>query len=122
MPHAIRGNHPNLLLTLCRTFLTFVVRVKILVLTHLYPPHHAGTYDLRCQIQTDALRLRGHTIKVLTSKHGMINEQRGPEIDRRLILSGVFEHPATSGYRDLRNLEIQNHQILRETITEFQPD
>jgi glycosyltransferase involved in cell wall biosynthesis len=96
--------------------------VKILVLTHLYPPHHAGTYDLRCQTQTDALRLRGHTIKVLTSKHGMINEQRGPEIDRRLILSGVFEHPAAGGYRDLRNLEIQNHQILREAIAEFQPD
>jgi glycosyltransferase involved in cell wall biosynthesis len=96
--------------------------VKILVLSHLYPPHHAGTYDLRCQMQTDALRMRGHTIKVLTSKHGMTNEQRGPEVDRRLVLSGVFEHPAPGGYRELRKIEIQNHQVLQQTIAEFKPD
>lgn len=96
--------------------------MKILILTHLYPPHHAGTYDIRCQTQTDALRTRGHTVKVLTSRHGMINEQRGGEVDRRLILNGVFEHPPVTRYRELRTLEIQNNQILRETIAGFQPD
>ena len=96
--------------------------MKILVLSHLYPPHHAGTYDLRCEMQTDALRTRGHTIKVLTSKHGMMNEQPGPEVDRRLILSGVFEHPAPAGYRESRKIEVKNHQILQETIADFKPD
>jgi glycogen synthase len=96
--------------------------VKILVLTNLYPPHHAGTYDLRCQTQTDALRLRGHTMHVLTSKHGMMNEQRGGEIERRLVLNGVYEHKPVTRFRELRALEIQNHGILRETIAAFQPD
>ena len=96
--------------------------VKILVLTHLYPPHHAGTYDLRCQTQTEALRTRGHSVKVLTSRHGMINEQRGGEVDRRLLLNGGFEHPRVTRYRELRALEMQNHQMLRETIAGFQPD
>lgn len=96
--------------------------MKILVLTHLYPPHHAGTYDLRCQTQTDALRTRGHSVKVLTSRHGMIHEQRGGEVERRLILNGVFEHARVTRYRELRALEMQNHQILGETIAEFQPD
>jgi len=96
--------------------------VKILVLTNLYPPHHAGTYDLRCQTQTDALRLRGHTMHVLTSKHGMINEQRGGEIDRRLDLNGVYEHRPITRFRELRAHEIHNHEVLRETIAAFQPD
>jgi glycogen synthase len=100
----------------------FPGNVKILVLTHLYPPHHAGTYDLRCQTQTEALRTRGHSVKVLTSRHGMINEQRGGEVDRRLILNGVFEHPRLTGYRELRAYEGANHQMLRETIAAFEPD
>ena len=96
--------------------------MKILVLTHLYPPHHAGTYDLRCQTQTDALRLRGHMMHVLTSKHGMKNEQRGGDVDRRLILNGVYDHKPITGFRELRAVEMENHKILRETIASFKPD
>lgn len=96
--------------------------MKILVLTHLYPPHHAGTYDVRCQTQTDALRTRGHQMHVLTSKHGMINEQRGGDVERRLVLHGVHGHPALTGYRELRAVEAHNHQVLQETIASFKPD
>lgn len=96
--------------------------VKILVLTHLYPPHHAGTYDLRCQTQTDALKLRGHTMHVLTSKHGMNNEQRGGDVERRLILNGVYDHKPITRFRELRAAEVQNHTVLRETIAAFKPD
>src|SRR2546430_16166586 len=97
-------------------------RLKILVLTNLYPPHHAGTYDFRVQTLTETLQLRGHTIHVLTSKHGMTHEQRGGEVERRLLLNGAYEHPAISRFGELRALETANHQILRETIEAFQPD
>ena len=50
--------------------------MKILVLTNLYPPHHAGTYDLRCQAITDALRLRGHT--TLIAGQGKLKVGVGP--------------------------------------------
>src|SRR5260221_4430972 len=96
----------------CHTLLWPIV--KILVLTNLYPPHHAGTYDFRVQALTDALRLRGHTTQVLTSKHGMTNEQRGAEVERRLVLNGVYEHPAVTRQGELRALEIANHAFLRE--------
>jgi glycosyltransferase involved in cell wall biosynthesis len=96
--------------------------VKILVLANLYPPHHAGTNDFRCQTITDALRTRGHTVRVLTSRHGMTAEQRGAEVERRLLLNGVFDHPLVTRYRDLRSLEMHNHQALRETIAAFKPD
>jgi glycosyltransferase involved in cell wall biosynthesis len=96
--------------------------VKILVLANLYPPHHAGTFDFRCQTTTEALRLRGHTIHVLTSRHGMSNEQRGGEIERRLFLNGVYDHPRVARLGELRPLETDNNRILRETLEAFQPD
>ena len=58
--------------------------MKILVLANLYPPHHAGTYDLRCQEVVEALRLRGHEPRILTSNHGLNTEQRDAEIERQI--------------------------------------
>src|SRR5262245_56522752 len=75
-----------------------------------------------CQMQTDALRLRGHNVRVLTSKHGMNQEQRGGDVERRLILNAVFGHDDLSRFRELRAVEVENHRILGETIAEFQPD
>jgi glycogen synthase len=97
-------------------------RMKILVLTNLYPPQLAGTDDFRCQNLTEALRLRGHTMRVLTSKHGLNREQRGGEVERRLQLQGVYDHPAVTSFGELRALEQANHQALREAVAEFQPD
>jgi glycogen synthase len=96
--------------------------VKILVLTNLYPPHHAGTYDLRCQSVTELFRLRGHSLLVLTSNHGLNTEQRDEEIHRRLLLNGAYGHPLVAGLRELQKLEERNHRALSEAIAEFQPD
>jgi len=96
--------------------------VKILVLTNLYPPHHAGTYDLRCQSLTEALRLRGHILLVATSNHGLNTEQRDEEIHRRLLLNGVYGHPLITAFRALQKMEQHNHRILQEAIADLQPD
>jgi len=96
--------------------------VKILVLTNLYPPHHAGTYDLRCQSVTETLRLRGHPVLVVTSNHGLNTEQRDEEIHRRFLLNGAFGHPLATGYREVQRIEEHNHRILQEAIADFQPD
>jgi glycogen(starch) synthase len=96
--------------------------VKILVLTNLYPPHHAGTYDLRCQQVVEALRLRGHDLRILTSNHGLLTEQRDAEIERCLQLNGAFGHAATAGFREMLALEQTNHGALRQALTEFQPN
>ncbi|MGP8197956.1 MAG: glycosyltransferase family 4 protein [Limisphaerales bacterium] len=96
--------------------------MKILVLSNLYPPHHAGTFENHCQTVTESLRLRGHTIFVLTSSHGLSSEQRDAEIERRLQLNGVFGHPLLTGFMELRPLEIHNNDVLREALDQFQPD
>ena len=96
--------------------------MKILVLTNLYPPHHAGTFDTRCAAVTESLRLRGHQMLVLTSTHGMRAEQRDGFVERRLHLNGVFGHPLLTKFNDLKPLEVHNHSVVMETVQSFQPD
>jgi glycogen synthase len=96
--------------------------MKILSLTNLYPPHHAGTFELRCQSVGEALRLRGHALIVVTSNHGLNTEQRDGEIHRRLLLNGAYGHPLVNSYRELLRIEEQNNHVLQEAIAEFQPD
>ena len=96
--------------------------MKILVLTNLYPPHHAGTHDFRCQSVVDNLRLRGHEVRVLTSSHGMNAQQINPQEERRLLLNGAYDHPLVTDYKEMAALETHNHTALRESIASFLPD
>ncbi|HUL51445.1 MAG TPA: glycosyltransferase family 4 protein [Candidatus Nitrosotalea sp.] len=96
--------------------------MKILIVTNLFPPHHAGTYDLRCQAVAELLRLRGHVFRILTSNHGLNTEQRDGEIERRLFLNGMFGHPPVTAFRALQSLETHNNAALHEAIADFQPD
>jgi len=96
--------------------------VKILVVTNLYPPHHAGTFDLRCEATVNNLKLRGHQVRVLTSTHGMHSAQQGGEVERRLLLNGVYDHELVTGYNELKKLETENHAVLRDAIATFAPE
>jgi glycosyltransferase involved in cell wall biosynthesis len=96
--------------------------MKILVLTNLYPPHHAGTFDNHCQSVVESLRLRGHSIFVLTSSHGLRSEQLDEDVHRRLLLNGVYGHPAVTAYSELRAMELHNNQVMQETIEQVAPE
>ena len=96
--------------------------MKILVVTNLYPPHHAGTFDLRGESIVHHLKLRGHQVRVLTSTHGMLAAQEGGEVERRLTLNGVFDHPLVTSYNELKKLEMHNHAVLRDSLQNFAPE
>jgi glycosyltransferase involved in cell wall biosynthesis len=96
--------------------------MKILVLTNLYPPHHAGTFDSHCQTVAESLQLRGHSIFILTSSHGLTSEQRDDQVHRSLRLNGVYGDPAVTSFLQLRSLELDNNQALRDAIEQFAPD
>jgi glycosyltransferase involved in cell wall biosynthesis len=98
------------------------VDVKILALTNLYPPHHAGTFDTHCQSVVEALRLRGHTVLVLTSTAGLRAEQRDNEIHRMLLLNGAYGAPRVTAIQHLRAQEIHNNQTLLDALAAFEPD
>lgn len=97
-------------------------RVKILVVTNLYPPHHAGTFDLRCESIVNNLKLRGHQVRVLTSMHGMHLPQQGGDVERRLWLNGAYDHELVTSFNELKKLEIENHVALNDSIANFAPD
>lgn len=93
--------------------------MKILVVTNLYPPHYVGGYELRCAAITDALRERGHEVRVLTSNH--VSDRSEGHVERSLRIHGYYGH-TWLGLRDLKKLELHNNTTLRRTIAEFQPD
>lgn len=77
---------------------------------------------MRCELITEALRQRGHAIRVLTSNHGVKHEQRNPEIHRRLLLNDAHGHPRVTRFTELKALEIHNHAALQDNLREFAPD
>ncbi len=96
--------------------------MKVLVINHLFPPHHAGTYDFRCEAVVAALRARGHEVKVLTSNHGLRAEQRAADIERRLLLNGVFGHERLDHVMDLKDIEFHNNRVVGEVVGAFWPN
>jgi len=98
--------------------------MRILVVSNLFPPHYIGGYELRCQVVVQGLRARGHTVQVLTSNHGvtgMPNQPAENGVFRTLRIHGFFGHPWL-GIRKLRELELHNNRVLRDTVEEFRPD
>lgn len=98
--------------------------MRILTLTNLYPPFYVGGYELRCAAITEALRQRGHDVRVLTSNHGLdanLQPEHQSHVQRDLRIHGYYGHPWL-GLGQLQHLETHNNQTLRHAIADFQPD
>lgn len=97
--------------------------MRILVLTNLYPPHYVGGYELRCAAITEALRQRGHEVRVLTSNHGLqgTQENTDPHVERSLRIHGYYGHPWL-GLSALKQLELHNNNTLQQALGSFLPD
>lgn len=96
--------------------------MNILILNNLFPPHVVSPQDLRVEVVANALKARGHQIRVVTSKHGVGREFSEQSVDRRLRLNGVYDHPAVTEFGELKQLEIHNNAVLLKAIEEFEPD
>ncbi len=100
--------------------------LRILAVGNMYPPQHAGGYELMWQAAMGAARARGHAVRVLTSDH---QEQSGrgeqdPDVHRTLRLYWDlerYEFPRLS-LRERFALERHNHAHLRRHLAEFGPD
>jgi len=52
----------------------------------------------------------------------MHTAQQGGEVERRLLLNGVYDHELVTSYNELKKLETENHAVLRDAIATFAPD
>jgi glycosyltransferase involved in cell wall biosynthesis len=77
-------------------------KLRIVIVIARYPPNHLGGYELRCRDVARELARRGHTVTVLTSRHGRrgVEEDAGVRVVRQLHIwpDGVRGRMATAGF------------------------
>lgn len=98
--------------------------MRLLIISNFFPPARPGGYTQWCQEVTDALRLRGHTIRVLTSNYGSeIGSKRDSYVYRLLHLEGdlYYYNPAKFFTARSKNRSA-NSRHVHEAINEFDPD
>ena len=104
--------------------------MKVLVLSNLYPPDVIGGYELGCKQVVDALRLRGHDVRVLTTAPRVPVPDEG-HVARQLQLSEVWNdymyrhsNPVTSRLLQAESTLVSafNVHALARALDEFRPD
>src|SRR5262249_12086993 len=99
-------------------------RVKVLVLTNLYPPHYVGGDEVICHTVVTGLRRRGHEVGGLTSNHqvnGVVDECPERQVSRTLRIHGLYGH-SWLGIQRLQRLEQHNNQTFVAALKRFRPD
>jgi glycogen(starch) synthase len=64
--------------------------MRILIMTHLYPPHFLGGYELKCRLHAEELARRGHDVSVLTSRWKVGKDTIEGKVYRLLRFQPVF--------------------------------
>ncbi len=98
--------------------------MRYLFLSNLYPPYDRGGFEQLCCEMTTLLRLRGHTVRVLTSHFGANDQAHDePDVIRALHLEAdINYYRPHEFFTQRRQREAANLRVLRHTIEEFQPD
>lgn len=104
--------------------------MKILVVSNLYPPDVIGGYELGCRQAVEALRARGHEVRVLTSAPRRPVPPE-PGVARRLRLTEIWSPylflkslPVTAhlGQSDSHRIDAANVHALLDELDGFRPD
>ena len=100
--------------------------MRVLTVGNMYPPHHAGGYEVMWQVAVEHARQGGHAVRVLTSdyRHSADIIDTDPEVHRTLHWYWDlhrYEFPVLSPRQRLR-LEAHNHRELQRHLDEFHPD
>lgn len=96
-------------------------RLRIVAISNLYPPHFVGGYELAAQETVDALRARGHAIRVLTSLYGV----RAPSLKRgvaRILWQGYYGRLPSTRWIALVLGALWNTVVIRAALHALKPD
>jgi glycogen synthase len=101
-------------------------RLRILAIGNMYPPHHAGGYELAWQSAMRCARELGHEVRILASDYrdSAAREEEDPDVHRTLRWYWDlerYEFPRLGPIDRLR-LERGNVAELDRHLTDFRPD
>lgn len=96
--------------------------MKILVVSSLYPPHVIGGYELGCRDVVDALRARGHVVRVLTSSYRLERPAHEGHVARVLQSEIGWDFAAPATGLQLFWKEVHNRRAIRQALAAFRPD
>ncbi|HYP26925.1 MAG TPA: glycosyltransferase family 4 protein [Blastocatellia bacterium] len=97
--------------------------MRILVISNFYPPHFIGGYELGCRDVVEALKSRGHDVRVLTSTFGVNRPEHSGHVYRWLAtdLSLKIDGSASDLLRVIKKESI-NRRAFDVVCREFPPD
>lgn len=96
--------------------------MKLLVLTNFYPPHHIGGYEMLCQEVVEQLRVRGHSVTVLSGKQGVAQKTVEGHVQRRFTLESELYHYQPSSAWGYPLAKQRNLAVLRAVVAQEPPD
>lgn len=104
--------------------------MRVLTLSNLYPPDFIGGYEIACAHVVDALRARGHEVRVLTGGPRLPVADTPPHVLRRFRLvdewseDGMGAVPLAFRLDEAQSRLVSAHNIhvLTSVLEEFQPD
>ena len=97
--------------------------MKALFVSNFYPPHHVGGYELGCRDVVEALRGRGHDVRVLTSAYGVAAETQDGVVERALTVDPEWaEGGRATSFRRVLAKEARNRRVLRRALRRHAPD
>src|ERR1043166_8109599 len=97
--------------------------MRILVISNFYPPHFIGGYEIGCRDVVEALRSRGHDVRVLTSTHGVSRPEQTGHIYRWLETDLALKiDPAAVDLPKIFRKELTNRRAFTRVCRAFLPD
>ena len=101
---------------------TSVPPLNICIVSNYYPPHFIGGYELGCRDIAEALKARGHRVKVLTSTYGVEAAQDDGEVFRWLRAESWWTPDSIRSSLAVVTREITNLKAFRRFCKRFNPD
>ncbi len=99
--------------------------MRILIVTNYYPPHELGGQGRSCQQVVTGLQQRGHSVRVLTSMHGVDNQVTDSGGVRRALYQEMDLTPLWHSlvFFTRRGARVRhNLRELERSLADFQPD
>lgn len=97
--------------------------MRILVISNFYPPYCLGGYEIGCSDIVEALKSRGHEIRVLTSTFGVGRFEHSGDVHRWLETDlGLKINGSPGDLLKIFKKESINRQAFERVCSEFKPD